>query len=91
MFDNLGIMARSHDREIRDARSAFLGAVIRLNRAMNAFDANPVNLEPGPAAADTEWTREQAQIMMACAAAWRELVDRRRAYDAMRREWQPPH
>jgi hypothetical protein len=90
-FDSLAGMARRHEREVADARSAYLGAVRRFYAAMRAFDAAGVPLDPGPATHVRPWTRDHVAVMIAGARAWREVVDTRRSYDAIRREFQPPH
>lgn len=72
-------------REARSARAQYLGAVSRLNRAMNTFFDHPVELEPRHDSTLTPWTKEQAQLMIECSQAWADLVDKRRHLDRVLR------
>ncbi len=84
-------MSRSHDREVADARSRYLGAVRNLDVAMRAFSQADVPFDPGPRGDPVPWSREHVAVMIRCARAWAEVVERRREYDAIRREFTPPH
>jgi len=80
-----------HERELRSARTAYLGAVRRLDEALRAFSASRVPLDPGHAPEPRPWSRQHVQVMRELAAAFAEVIDRRRSWDGMRREWRPPH
>jgi hypothetical protein len=40
--------SRSHDRELREARASYIGAVRRFDRALRRFDASAIPMDPGP-------------------------------------------
>jgi hypothetical protein len=84
-------VVRRYERELADARSAYLSAVRRLAQAMNAYQQADVPLDPGTGRDPIPWTREHVTVMIACAQAWRDVVTTRRAYDGIRRDWQSPH
>jgi hypothetical protein len=59
-------------------------------RAFLRFDACGISLDPGPTGTDPiPWAPEQIRIMIACRDSVREVIDRRRTWDMMRRQWVP--
>jgi hypothetical protein len=48
-------------------------------------------LEPGLGPEPVPWTRADVDVFTAKAQAWADLAGTRRTWDALRREWQPPH
>ena len=74
-----------HEREARQARAAYLGALHRLAQAMTAFNNANVPLEPDGHGRIGAWTAQHVAIMSSCAEAWPAVVARRRAYDATQR------
>jgi hypothetical protein len=80
-----------HDRELRSVRISYLGAVRELDQALRAFDTSDIPLDPGPGAVPIPWSRQQEQIIRDVADAFRAVIDRRRSWDAMRKEWRDPH
>jgi hypothetical protein len=77
-------------REVVRARSAYVGALKRLARAMTDFDDAEVPLDPDEHGQLPPWTREHVAVMRTCAAAWPELVEARRVYDALVRDLARP-
>lgn len=73
-------------REVTRARSAYLGALRRLARAMTAFHEARVPLDPGERGQLSAWTREHVTVMRECAEAWPAVVEARRMYDALVRD-----
>ena len=53
---------------------------------MAAFETARVPLEPDELGRLAGWTPEQVAVMRAYAAAWPEVVARRRTYDALLRD-----
>jgi hypothetical protein len=82
---------RRHERQLADARTAYTAAVFRLLKAMNAFDASAFPLHPGPDSDPVPWARRHVAIAQALEAGWRDVVRTRKTWDALRREWTPPH
>ena len=83
-----------YERDAARARTAFVAALIRLGRAMTAFERARVPVVPGPGGRVAEWTPEQHEVMKACARAWSDVVRARRAYDEAQRSLNPgtwPH
>jgi hypothetical protein len=80
-----------HDRELRDARTRYVAAARRLDEAIRAFRAAAVPLDPGSEAEPTPWSRGHVQTTTALARALLDVLDKRKAWDQMRNEWQPPH
>jgi hypothetical protein len=70
-----------HDRAARMARVAYIGALRRLAAAMIDFERARVPLEPGPDGQIAPWSEQEHDVMAACAQAWSEVVERRRAFD----------
>jgi hypothetical protein len=64
------------------ARLAYIEAVRRLNRAMNAWDTIGLNVDPRSRAVAEPWTERQWAVMEAVAVAWVQVVNRRREYDS---------
>lgn len=80
----------NHDRQLRRARAAYIGAAGRLSKALIAFDEsgmpmNPVNDGVPP------WTDEQKRILAALPRAVTDVIDAWRAWDGMTREWRGTH
>jgi hypothetical protein len=73
-------------REVTRARSAYLGALRRLARAMHAFQEAAVPLDPDELGRIAPWTHEHVTVMRACAQAWPAVVEARRLYDALVRD-----
>jgi len=80
-----------HDRQLREARSAYLGAVRTLDRALRAFDGSDIPMDPGVGDEPIPWTPQHTQTIRTVAAAFRDVVERRRSWDWLRRDWQEPH
>jgi hypothetical protein len=83
-----------YERDAARARTAFVAALIRLGRAMTAFERARVPVAPGPGGRVVDWTPEQHEVMKACARAWTDVVRARRAYDEALRSLNPgtwPH
>jgi hypothetical protein len=73
-------------REVTRARSAYIGALRRLARAMTTFHDAQVPLDPGERGQLAAWTHEHVTVMHACAEAWPAVVEARRVYDALLRD-----
>jgi hypothetical protein len=80
-----------HDRELRDARTRYVAAARRLDEAIRDFRSAAVPLNPGPAPEPIPWSRRHVQTTNALARALLDVVDKRKTWDQMRHEWQPPH
>jgi hypothetical protein len=91
LFETLRVSERRHDRQLSEARNAYLAAVHRLLKAMGAFNSSAFPLDPGPDVEPVPWTRRHVEIARASETAWRDVLRTRRSWDALRREWQPPH
>lgn len=81
----------SHDRDLRQARIAYIGAVRRLDAALRHFDASDIPMDPGPGPQPRPWTAQHVAIMRELVEAFTAVLNRRRAWDRLRREWAPPH
>jgi hypothetical protein len=86
-----GVGERRHDRQLAEARSAYMAAVFRLLKAMNAFDGSAFPLDPGSERDPMPWSRKHVAIAQALEAGWRDVLRTRRTWDGLRREWQQPH
>jgi len=84
-------LRRSHDRQLTEARTAYTAAVFRLLKAMDAFNASAFPLDPGSGTDPAPWSRRHVTIAQALEAGWRDVLRTRKAWDGLRREWQPPH
>lgn len=83
---------RNPDREQREARAAYVGALARFRRALAAFDDSGTPMDPGPDPREPyPWTAEQWAIIRELELAAGELADRRREWDGLRRGHRPPH
>jgi hypothetical protein len=82
---------RNHDRQLAEARTAYVAAVFRLLKAMDAFNGSAFPLDPGPDHALVPWSRKHVAIAQALEAGWRDVIRTRKTWDALRREWRPPH
>lgn len=79
---------RNRDRQLREARTAYVAAVRRLDKALQAFDDSGAAMDPGPNPADPlPWTPEQRAIIRATAVAFRDACERRDEWDALRLEF----
>ena len=81
----------SHDRDLRQARLAYVGAVHRLHAAVDHVGATDIPIDPGPGSEPIPWTATHVAVLREAAAAFAELVERRRSWDQLRREWRPQH
>ncbi len=82
---------RSHDRELREARAAYIGAVRRLNLAMLRFDSSDIPLDPGQGPEPRPWTAHHVAVIMELREAIAGVAATRREWDHLRREWISPH
>jgi hypothetical protein len=82
---------RNRDRQLVEARLAYVAAVRRLDSALRRFDGSGIAMDPGPGREPIPWTHEQVQIILAVSQGFREVIDRRRSWDQLRREWHPSH
>jgi hypothetical protein len=87
----VGVGSNSHDRDLRQARMAYIGAVRRLDVAMRHFDASDIPMDPGPGPQPRPWTARHVAIMREVVEAFTAVLDRRREWDRLRRDWTPPH
>jgi hypothetical protein len=83
--------SRNHDRELREARASYIGAVRRLDRAMRRFDDSDIPLDPGPDREPYPWTATHVALVLELIEALRGIAATRRSWDGMRREWVEPH
>ena len=83
--------SRNHDRELREARASYIGAVRRFDRALRRFDASDIPLDPGPDREPYPWTAQHIGLVLELTEALNAVVATRRAWDGMRREWVSPH
>jgi hypothetical protein len=83
--------SNSHDRDLRQARLAYVAAVRRLHTAMDRFGAADVPLDPGPGAEPKPWTAYHIAAVREVTEAFVEVFNRRRTWDGMRRDWRPSH
>jgi hypothetical protein len=81
----------SQDRRLREARTAYLAAVRRLDHALRRFDDSGMPMDPGPGTQPYPWTREQHQTIRAVATGFREVIERRAAWDSLRDAHRAPH
>lgn len=58
---------------------------------MDRLGAADVPLDPGPGVEPRPWTAQHVVVMREVAEAFVQIVNRRRAWDVMRKEWRPPH
>jgi hypothetical protein len=80
---------RDRERQMADARLAYVAAVRRLDTAMRRFAASGIAMHPGTGPEPVPWSREQIRSIQAVAHGFREVIDRRRAWDGLRQEWRP--
>jgi hypothetical protein len=85
------VESNSHDRDLRRARLAYVAAVRRLDVALDRLGGADVPLEPGPGPEPRPWRAEHVAVLRDLAAAVVSVLDRRKAWDTLRREWRPPH
>src|SRR2546423_9459685 len=72
---------RNRDRQLREARTAYVGALARFREALAAFDGSGTPMDPGPDPEPYPWTDEQWRTFRAVTQATAELVDTRRTWD----------
>jgi hypothetical protein len=80
-----------HDRDLHQARFAYLAAVRRLDNALRQFDASDIPMDPGPGREPRAWTADYVALLRELVAAFTAVLDRRRTWDGLRREWTPSH
>ena len=73
-------------RELTRARNSYLGAVRRLDEAMETFNTKDVPLVPLDNGRIQPWTRADVEVMTACADAWSAVVATHRGYQAAERD-----
>lgn len=78
---------RNPDRQLRDARMAYVAAARRALHALEGFDCSGIAMDPGPGVEPLPWTREQWDRVRRAAYAFAELVERREEWDALRGEF----
>jgi hypothetical protein len=83
--------SRNHDRELREARASYIGAVRRFDRALRRFDVSDIPMDPGPDREPYPWTAQHVALILELIDALTTLAATRRAWDGMRREWISPH
>lgn len=83
--------SNSHDRDLRLARTTYIGAVRRFHVALRHFNASDIAMDPGSGPQPRPWTAHHVAIMRELVEAVTAVVDRRREWDRLRREWTPPH
>jgi hypothetical protein len=92
MFDRLKVVGPiRHDRDLSQARFAYLGAVRRLDSALQHFDASDIPMDPGPGRTPLPWTADHVVVLREVAAAVTALLDTRKSWDGLRRSWSPSH
>ena len=91
MFDTAPVGSNGHDRDLRLARTTYIGAVRRFDAALRHFDASDIPMDPGPGPQPRPWTAQHVAIMRELVEAVTVVVNRRRERDRLRREWTPPH
>jgi hypothetical protein len=70
---------------------AYISAVRRLDHALQRFDNSGIAMDPGPNPEPRPWTPEQWTIIRSVGFAFREVVERREEWDALRRDYWSPH
>ena len=83
-------MARNADRELRFAAVQYVASVRRLDAALRAFEASDIPMDPGHGPEPLPWTPQHLQVMIEAAAAFNQVIARRRTWDALRREFGRP-
>jgi hypothetical protein len=91
MFDDGGMGANTHDRDLRLARTAYIAAVRRFDLALRQFDASDIPMDPGSGPTPRSWTSDHIAIMRELVEAVAEVFSRRRDWDESRRDWRPQH
>ena len=76
-----------------EAGTAYMAAVFRLLKAMDAFNGSAFPLDPGSGSngEPLPWSRKHVAIAQALEAGWRDVLQTRKTWDGLRREWVPPH
>jgi hypothetical protein len=91
VFETAGVGERNRDRQLAEARVAYVAAVRRFDQALRRFDESDIPLDPGTGRDPYPWTAEHVKILRALHTAIAETIDARRSWDMMRREWTPSH
>lgn len=84
----------NRDRELAQLRARYLGATRELDLAMRHFRESGIPLDPGPNTPGSEpypWTAVHVRVMLRLQAAVAQVIDARRTWDALRREYRPEH
>lgn len=81
-----GVGTYNRDRELRQMRARYVGAVRRFDVALRTFDDSGMPMAPGPGAEPYPWTRRHVEILTEVRDAATEILDARRTWDAFRRE-----
>jgi hypothetical protein len=89
MFETAGMGGRSRELQLREARREYHVAVDAFLQALTTWVGTGVPLMPGPPAEPVEWTRQDVELLLALRDALNALLDRRRHWDALRRETGP--
>lgn len=78
---------RRPERQLSDARMAYLSAARRAVHALGRFDNSGMAMDPGPdPLRPIEWTPEQRQTIRRTAHAFAEVLERREEWDGLRRD-----
>jgi hypothetical protein len=79
--------SRNRDRELREARASYIGAVRRFDRALRRFDVSDIPMDPGPDREPYPWTGHHVALVLELIDALTAVITTRRTWDGMRREW----
>jgi hypothetical protein len=91
-FDTVALMgSRNHDRELRQARASYIGAVRRFDQALRRFDESDIPMDPGPDREPYPWTAHHVALILELRDSITLVANTRREWDHLRREWFPPH
>ena len=72
------------------SRLAYVEAVRRLNRAMNAWDGAGIEIDPRSPRVYAVWTPRQHEVMATAAQAWADVVAKKKEYESSLRA-RPSH
>lgn len=76
------------DRQLLEAKTSYLGAVRQLDHALKALGASGIPIDPGAGEEPIPWSPQHTETIRTVATAFREVVDRRRIWDWLRRDRQ---